>query len=346
MPIVGADSEWTSCRYGTADEALHDPGGAALYNESVYVNFVCDDPADREGDCTAPIGGILRVGLRPTDGYRELSLNLPLSDGSVLFLYEREALAADAFVAGRPRWRCAGMELEAVVPTRRWRLRYDGDRPRRVSDSRRLGIDPGQTLRSASRTPVSVDLVFEGRFAMHALTRSGDIAQDRAVAFARNHYEQFGTVTGTIAVGEHSCAIRDAGAFRDHSWGPRDWQAAPHSDFSTVLDGDGSAIVCFSARVEGIDHVSGVRWTDDGPEPVSAFAVHSGYAGEVELREPLALVVGVGGRELRYSAGVRSFLPLRHRSGERMIRIGQALLAFDGSAGPALGWTDLTRPAV
>lgn len=341
---MGTESEWTSCRYGAADEALHDPAGTALYNESVYVNFVCGDPAGPDADPAAPTGGILRVGLRPTDGYRELSLNLPLPDGSALFHYQREAMSPVDFVASSPRWQCAGMVLEALVPTRRWRLRYEGDGPRWLADPRQLGIDPGQALRHAPRTPVAVDLTFEGRFPIHALTSSGDIAGGGTVAFARNHYEQLGSVAGTIAVGGRSCAIRDAPGFRDHSWGPRDWQAAPHSDFCTVLDRDGSAIVCFSARVDGVDHVSGVRWTDRGLEPVSAFAVQSGYAGEAELHGPLAITVGTAGRQLRYVARIRSFVPLRHRSGERTIRIGQVLLAFDGPAGPAAGWTDLTRP--
>ena len=340
---MGTDSEWTSCRYGSADEALHDPRGAALYNESVYFNFVCADP-DPAASADDPIGGIMRIGLRPSDGYAELSLNLALPDGSALFLYEREPLAPEDFAVGRGHWHCAGMDLGAIAPTRRWRLRYAGDRPRHVLDSRRLGIDPGETLRASDRARVSIDLTFDGRFPLHALSRSGDIAQGGGAAFARNHYEQFGSVTGTITVEDRICEVRSGGAFRDHSWGPRDWQAAPHSDFTTVLDGDGSAIVCFSARLGGADHAGGVRWTPAGCEPVGAVMVDSDYAGEVELREPLALRFAVGGRELRYEARVRAFLPLRHRSGERAVRIGQVLLELDGPAGPAAGWTDLTRP--
>jgi hypothetical protein len=341
---VGTETEWTSCRYGSADEALHDPGGVALYNESVYFNFVCETPDPRRLGPRQPIGGIMRIGLRPTDGYAELSLNLPLPDGSALFLYEREPLAAQEFAVGTGRWRCAGMELAATVPTRRWQLRYAGDRPRHVRDPSLLGTAPGDALRAAARTPVRIELRFDGRFPLHALSASGDIAEGGGAAFARNHYEQFGAVTGSITVGDDVSEVR-GGAFRDHSWGPRDWQAVPDSDFTTVLDGDGSAIVCFAARLAGGERPNGLRWTDAGPEPVDAFEMRTVYAGEVQLQEPLSIVVGAGDRELRYDARVRAFLPLRHRSGEQTVRIGQVLLDLDGPAGPAAGWADLTRPA-
>jgi hypothetical protein len=339
VPFVAPDTDWTSCRYDGADEALHDPGAVELYNESVYFNFVT-------GLETGPLGGVMRIGLRPNDGYAELSLNLPLDDGSILFLYERDTSSIDDFEVGTRLWRCAGMDLEVVVPTRQWRLRYDGDRPRRLLDSRQLGLDPGAALRASERCRVSVDLVFDGRFPMHALSRSGDIVEGAGAAFARNHYEQFGSVSGRITVDGRAAQVT-GGAFRDHSWGPRDWQAAPHSDFTTVLADDGSAVVCFAAQLQGRDHFNGVRWSDAGCDPVTSFAVASSYAGEVELLEPLAIDIGIGGgeRKFHYDATVRAFLPLRHRSGEEVVRIGQVLLDFHGPAGHATGWTDLTRPA-
>ncbi len=187
---VAAD-DWTSCRYAGADEALHDPGAGALYNESVYFNFVTGLP---EG----PLGGIMRVGLRPTDGYAELSLNLPLGDGSTLFLYRREPLTVADFAVGTGVWQCGQMRLEAVVPTRRWRLHYQGSDPRRLLDPRGLGLDPGSALRASERCPVSVALEFDGRFPLHVLSGSGDIVPGGRAPFARDHYEQFGTVSGTI----------------------------------------------------------------------------------------------------------------------------------------------------
>jgi hypothetical protein len=334
---VGTDREWTSCRYGSADEALHDPNGTEFYSESVYFNFVtdCED---------GPAGGVLRIGLRPTDGYAELSLNLPLSDGTALFCYQREPLEPSAFGVGRSRWECGGMQLEAVEPSRRWRLRYRGDRPRQVREPARLGVDPGAVLRASERVPVDLELEFEGRFPLHTLSPSGDIAEGGGVAFARNHYEQFGSVTGTIAAGPSVSQVAAGPAFRDHSWGPRDWQAAPDSDFITIVDADGSAIAGFVARLGGAEFAAGVRWGSAGRQTVQTLRIETDYAGEPELKRPVTVHVAAGDQQLRYEARVRAFLPLRHRRDEHTVRIGQALLELDGVSGTAAGWTDLTRP--
>jgi hypothetical protein len=334
---VGTDPEWTSCRYGSADEALHDPNRAELYSESVYFNFVTDGE-------DGPVGGIMRIGLRPTDGYAELSLNLPQSDGTALFCYQREPLAPGAFAVGGSRWECAGMQLEAIEPSRRWRLRYRGDRSRHVREPARLGIDPGDVLRSSERVTVELDLDFEGRFPLHTLSESGDIAEGGGVAFARNHYEQFGSVTGSIAAGGSVSEVAAGPAFRDHSWGPRDWQAAPDSDFITIVDADGSAIAGFVARLDDAEFGAGVRWTSEGRQAADSLRVETAYAGEPELRGPLTVNVTAGGRQLVYEARVRAFLPLRHRRDDQTVRIGQALLELDGVTGTAAGWTDLTRP--
>jgi hypothetical protein len=332
-----AADDWTSCRYGGADEALHDPRGEPLYNESVYFNFVT-------GLGDGPLGGIMRIGLRPTDGYAELSLNLPLADGSALFLYQREPLTPAEFKPGTREWTCGQMRLAATVPTRTWQLAYDSSDPRRLLEPSGLGIDPGATLRAAERCPVSIALEFHGRFPLHVLSGSGDIVPGGKAPFARDHYEQFGTVSGTIELDGREFTI-DGPGFRDHSWGPRDWQSTPHTNFVTVFARDGSATVAFSARLDETSVMHGVHWSDEGRRPLTAFDVISDYAGGVELHPPLLMVFGLGGGQLRYEATVRSFLPLRHRSGERTVRIGQALFDFEGPSGRAAGWSDLTRPA-
>ena len=326
------------CRYGQHDEALHDAAAQPLYNESVYVNFVAS-VAD-----TGPLGGILRVGLRPTDGYAELSLNLPLAGGATIFSYEREPLDPTAFHPGSPLWRCAGMELEAVEPLRRWRLRFEGSSPRRLLDPVAFGTDPGAALRASRACQVALALEFEGRRPIHALSESGDIVAAGGVAFARDHYEQFGHVSGVIELDGVSWPV-DGGGFRDHSWGPRDWQAAPHSDFLTLLGDDGSATVAFAARLDGRDHVQGVRWDGAQLERLTGFELGSDYDGGLEIGERLTVSFRRPSGEVRYDGRVRAFLPLRHRGGGRTVRIAQVLVDFDGPSGAARGWSDLTRPA-
>jgi hypothetical protein len=325
--------------YGESDEALHDHRGQALYNESVYVNFVAG-----AADPLAPLGGIMRVGLRPSDGFAELSLNLPLGDGSTVFLYERRPLDAHDFEPGAPVWRCGGMELAVVEPLRRWRLRFAGSEPRRLHDAAAFGADPGAALRAAPHCTVALSLDFEGRHPVHALSDSGDILAAGGVAFARDHYEQFGLVTGEIELDGVRSAILGS-AFRDHSWGPRDWQAAPHSDFMTTYEADGSATVAFAARLDGADHVQGVRWGAAGLERVTRFELDSDYAGGVQIGHALAASFGTTASEHVYDGTIRAFLPLRHRSEGGTVRIAQVLIDLDGPGGVARAWADLSRPA-
>jgi hypothetical protein len=332
-------SGWTACRYGAADEALHPPDGVPLYNESVYFNFVT-------GQDVGPRGGVVRVGLRPTDGYAELSLHLAMGDGAVRFAYERHPLAADDFVAGTRTWRCGRMVAEALEPTRRWRMAFRGDAVAAIADPVAFGRDPGATLRSRATSGCAFDLEFEAAHPLHALTESGDLAPHAGTAYARDHYEQFGALSGDIEVDGERWAITRCPAFRDHSWGPRDWQAAPWMTFATVyLDGGPERIVGIAQRTADGDRAHGLRWDAGGMSPLVAMDVRCSYSGGVELSPPLSLRLETERSAMTLDAEIEAYLPLRHRSGDRMVRTAQALLRLTGDQGSARAWMDLTRPA-
>ncbi len=55
--------------------------------------------------------------------------------------------------------------------------------------------------------------------------------------FAKGHYEQLIAATGTIRVGEREWDI-DGFGLRDHSWGPRYWQAPWYYRWLTANFGD------------------------------------------------------------------------------------------------------------
>ena len=78
--------------------------------------------------------------------------------------------------------------------------------------------------------------------------------------FAKGHYEQLNAATGTIAVGDQEWAVSGYG-LRDHSWGPRTWQAPWYYRWLTVNFGDdfgfmGSRI----ARQDGDGMRGGFVW--------------------------------------------------------------------------------------
>ena len=75
-----------------ADDLMHQNTGESNYNESAYYNFY--DPAAR-------LGGFLRLGNRPNEGYAEMTCCLYLPDGRVGFMYGRPRIADNSkFDAG------------------------------------------------------------------------------------------------------------------------------------------------------------------------------------------------------------------------------------------------------
>ena len=61
---------YSGCRYGTEHEALQPPGEHESHNDSVYFNLT---PADGAGVA----GAVVRIGMRPGEGYSEASVVLP-----------------------------------------------------------------------------------------------------------------------------------------------------------------------------------------------------------------------------------------------------------------------------
>ena len=83
---------FTSCRYGSRHEGIQPRGDHESHNDSVYFNFIGPGGV---------FGGVVRVGLRPNDGYSEASLMLPLG-AWVLFHYGRTPLETPGWRWGLP----------------------------------------------------------------------------------------------------------------------------------------------------------------------------------------------------------------------------------------------------
>jgi hypothetical protein len=98
-------------RLETSDDYLHAVDGDPNHNESRYYNFF---------DGTCGLGGWVRLGARPNEGYAEMTVCLYLPDGRVGFMFRRPriegALAHDA----------GGLRFEVVEPFREHRVTYDG----------------------------------------------------------------------------------------------------------------------------------------------------------------------------------------------------------------------------
>lgn len=330
-------SGFTSCRYDIDHERIQPPSDQVAHNDSVYFNFV------GQGGI---IGGVVRVGIRPNEGYSEASLVLPLKDRGTVFHYARALMRPEDMEVGSRLWASGALRLEAVEPTRRWRMRYEGDEARLIADPAAFAGTPGATWRASERVRVEFDLDWVADFPMHVLSPSGDLlpGQDGTqTAYGRDHLEQFGRLSGFLLMGDREWRIASAPSFRDHSWGPRIWERAPDQDFVTAYLDDGVRVAALANRVGGEESFHGVWWRpgDGQPLQIDRYEINTSYAGGPIPVGPIGFRFGAGEETLGIEGEVSGYLPLR--VGKRPVRIAQTLLNLGGDR-PGHAKTDLTRP--
>ena len=194
------------------DDYLHAVETASNFNESRYYNFF---------DPKAGMGGWVRMGNRPNEGYAEMTVCLYLPDGRVAFNFKRPRIENhDAHDAG-------GLRFEVIAPYEEHRITYDGKVC--VLAQPRAMADPKTAFHENPHQPCTIDLTLRrvGRpWGGEPEWEEGEAKPDLdpEKMFARGHTEQHMAITGTVKVGDETFEITDALGLRDHSWGPRFWQ--------------------------------------------------------------------------------------------------------------------------
>ncbi len=198
------------------DEYTHEPDEAPNYNESMYLNAF---------DVEQQVGGWFRLGNRVNEGHAEMSV--------CIYLPERDGVRPVAFAYGRPQIEtndvmdAGGLSIEVVTPFEHLKVRYRGkicvlDEPGQMAD-------PRTAFKENPWEECEVDLDFRGFSPMYGgkpvyADDGSELEVDAERSFAKAHYEQHCTVTGTIRVGDVTIDMDGLG-LRDKSWGPRHWQA-------------------------------------------------------------------------------------------------------------------------
>jgi len=271
------------------DDYTHPVGPEPNFNESMYFQF---------HDTVAGIGGFLRLAKRPNEGRAERTVCLYLPDGSVAFGFARPRVDADESFRG------AGLGVEVVEPFEHVRVTFDGT-VNLLADPAAL-VDPKQALSSTAVTNCTATLDFRAAAPPYAesFDRDGE-------SFAPHHYEQLTKVSGALAVGDASIDVNGFG-LRDHSWGPRSWQA-PY--FYRWVHGstDGLGFMgAYFGDADGADRSGGFVW--DG--------VHLHVCDEVEVStvrdvesQPHSVTVALTAAQRRwvFRGEVDAIVPLRHR---------------------------------
>jgi hypothetical protein len=304
-------------RLDPADEYLHPLETASNFNESMYFNYF--DPRER-------LGGFLRLGNRANEGYAELTTCLYLPDGRVAFTYQRPEISGnEAFDAG-------GTRFEVIKPFEELRVAYRGkicllDRPLEMADPRRAFTENPWTQ-------CAVELEYRGLSPMLGGERVNDdgtaVEEDPAQAFARGHYEQHVGARGVIRVGDEEWEV-DGFGLRDHSWGPRFWQAPWWYRWLTGNFGEESGfVVSIVTRRDGAQQAGGV-WFEDGEyRMLDQVSIDTSWRTDDYYHEHIHAVVSAGDQEHVIDGRVLSLIPLRNRrtgpDGERLLtRISEGM---------------------
>jgi hypothetical protein len=311
------------------DDYMHALEDATNFNESAYYNF-------HDRDCG--LGGWVRLGNRPNEGYAEMTTCLYLPDGRVAFWFARPRISSnESHDAG-------GLRFEVVQPFEEHRVTYDGWVV--VLDDPAAMEDPRAAFTENPRVPCRVEQVHRGIAAPwggEPEPEEGEapIESDPERGFARGHFEQHMAVTGTVTVGDQVFQLEDGLGLRDHSWGPRYWQniwwyrwltvnLGPDVGFATTVSGDERG----RRRVGGFlyDRRLGSGWV-----PIRDVELTSDYDDRWYQRH-LQVAVHTDARSYLVDGEVWSSIPLRNRRNGMTTRIVEGMTRWrhDGLEGSGL----------
>jgi hypothetical protein len=294
------------------DDFTHPLGPEPNFNESMYFNFF-----DRE----RRTGGFVRLGNRANEGYAEMTVCLYLPDGRVLFQYKRPRIEGnDAFGAG-------GLRFEVIEPAQCLRTVYTGA----CVDLRdpTAMTEPSSAFRENPHRQVALDLIHEAVGPLYGHKSEGPVT-DPEREFARAHYEQHMRATGTFTVDGESVSIAGLG-LRDHSWGPRYWQAIHSYCWLTVNFGKdfGMMVSVIWNEPDAPPRQSGVVVRDGTLTNIHAAEIETEFADNGIFHNAFrARLTLEDGERLTLDGTVKGFIPLRNRRAGHITHIGEGMTEY------------------
>ena len=277
------------------DEYMHELGPEPNFNESMY--FSVFDPVER-------VGGWFRCGNRANEGHAEMTVCLYLPDGRVAFMYKRPEIANnDAFAAG-------GIRFDVVTPFERLDVSYAGDVV--LLEEPLQMADPKSAFAVNPHTECEVRLEYSGISAMYG--GEPDTPQESpGEEFATGHYDQLVSASGTIRVGPCQWAVEGFG-LRDHSWGPRYWQAPWYYRWLTASFGPDFGFMGSRMAKRDSDGLrGGFVWEGGQVHECVDLRLATEWTGAGRYHDRLSVTLRTGEREWKVRGKVLGLIPLRSR---------------------------------
>lgn len=302
------------------DDYTHPLGPESNFNESMYFNFF---------DRAKNTGGFLRLGNRANEGNAEMTLVLYQPDGSVLFQFKRPQIDNnDAMNAG-------GMKFEVIEGLEKLRTTYEG-RAVYLTDPSQMA-DPSSAFKNNPHKPVKVDLLHEAAGPAYGSTGKNHKVVDPEREFAKAHYEQHMTVTGTVEIDGVVTQIDGLG-LRDHSWGPRYWQAIHRYRWLTINFGpDFGMMVSTVWRDEDNRSQGGVVYRGDKMDQIVGVDIDTDFEDNGLFHKDLVAHIKLNtGEQLDVAGKVMGFIPLRNRREGMVTHVGEGMTEY--RCGDAVGY--------
>ncbi len=313
-------------RLDPVDEYMHQLGPEPNFNESMYFNVY--DPKSQ-------IGAFFRVGNRANEGTGEMTICVYLPDGRVGFMFKRpEVRTNDAFDA-------AGMRFEVIEPFEQLKVTYAGkvvmlDDPLAMADPRAAFTENPYAECAAEITYTRVSDMFGGE-PEEAHEKPGE-------EFAKGHYEQLVRGVGQITVDGTTFEV-DGYGLRDHSWGPRYWQAPFYYRWLTANFGDDFGFMASRiARRDSDGTRGGFVWEGDKMHLCRDMEISTEWVGDDTYHQRIETVLRAKADdgsplEWRVKGEVLNLIPLRNRREGLVTRISEGLTRWtleDGREGYGL----------
>lgn len=310
-----------------ADEFMHEPDALVNFNESVYTNAF---------DSSTRVGGWMRLGNRVNEGYAELSVCLYLPDGRIACQFKRPKIADNlAFDAG-------GLRYRVVEPLRSVAVEYSGDLI--LVDNPEDLRDPQALFASAPTAKSHISWIHEAVSPAHGGEPVDDTVQTMyGRDFSRGHFNQHGRTRGEFRVGDQSWSI-DGFGWRDHSWGPRYWQAiyCYRLYIANFSNGDGFMLLKITDQ-QGRSRRQGVLLVDGAYEEIVDLDISTDW-NERQDPDRVRLAVRTEQRKAVITGEIVTLAPLRNRRkvGEDVLhsRIAEGYTAWHWEDRTGFGMTE------
>jgi hypothetical protein len=294
-----------------AHEGWQKPGPEEQWSDSFYFGG-----GDGRG-----LAFYSRIGRRPNEGVIEGALGIWLPGQGFLLSFARER-------SGEPSIGCGAALFECLQPLHSWELLFEGhgrlfERAEHVA-----------TKRDAYR-----DVHVTGSLQFTAWGDPLSFRSGLSTPVASSHYEQPGSISGTLAVDGERRQL-DGKGMRDHSWGVRDWQRVPYWRwFGFIADSENFLMLNNVGLEDGGETAGGFLMRDGEIAPIVSGDTESELDPELGCqRSFVARARDEQGRETVLEGRALEVAPLRQRRAGRLTQVNEALTEYswEGRSGTGI----------